>query len=148
LDGVEFLHGNPALTLVRMIPNAMRLLEDMGLVLFLQQLTEEVDLPLTLQVKCSNDRNKCSITIATPQGRIYEILLSSDMVHCALNLPMVGTIMPATKEIKQMCQPYFINLVGLNKDRYPLANIIDPHIILVFEAISSHLEISWAERRN
>ena len=70
LDDVEFLHGNPTLTLVRMTPDAMRLLEDMGLVPFLQQLTEEVDLPLTLQAKCSYDRTRCSITTTTPQGRL------------------------------------------------------------------------------
>ena len=47
-----------------------------------------------------------------------------------------------------MCQPYFTNLVGLNKDGYPLANITDPHIRLVVEAISNHVEVSRAERRN
>ena len=70
------------------------------------------------------------------------------MVHYALNLPADGTIVPTTKEIKRMCQPYFTNLMGLNKDGYPLANILDPNIRLVPEVISSHVEISRVERRN
>jgi hypothetical protein len=148
LDGVEFLHGNPALTLVRATPEAMRLLEDMGLIPFLQGLTEEADLPLVLQAKRSYNVERTSITITTPQGNLQEILLSSDVVHYALRLPAVGTIMPTTKEIKQMCQPYFTNLLGQHKDGYPLANVTDPHIRLVAEAISSHIEVSRAERRN
>jgi len=103
LDGVEFLHGNPALTLVRITLDTMRLLEDMGLIMFLQQLTNEVDLPLTLQAKRSYNRARCPITITTPQGRLQEILMSLDVVHYTLNLPAVGTIVPTTKEIKQMC---------------------------------------------
>ena len=66
LDGVEFLHGNPALTLVWMTPDAMRILEDMGLVPFLQRLADEADLPMALQAKRSYDRNRCSITIEIP----------------------------------------------------------------------------------
>ena len=148
LDGVEFLNGNTTLTLVQMTPEAMRLLEDLGLIPFLQGLTDEVDLPMVLQAKRSYNGERCSITITTPQGHLQEILLSSDVVHFALRLPAVGTIMPTTKEIKQMCQDYFTNLVGLNKDGYPLANITDPHIRLVAKTISSHVEVSRAERRN
>lgn len=103
LDGVEFLHGNPALTLVRMTLDAMRMLEELVLMLFIQGLTKEADLPMVLQAKRSYDRNRCSITIHTPQGRIQEILLSSDVVYYALNLLAVGTILPTTKEIKKMC---------------------------------------------
>lgn len=39
-------------------------------------------------------------------------------------------------------------MVALNKDTYPLANIVDLHVKLVVEAISFHVEISRAERRN
>ena len=55
LDGVEFLQGNLALTLVRMTPDAMRMLEDMGLMPFLQGLTEEANLHMVLQAKRSYD---------------------------------------------------------------------------------------------
>ena len=47
-----------------------------------------------------------------------------------------------------MCLPYFTNLIGQNRDGCPLANIIDTNIRLVAEAISSHVEISRAERKN
>jgi len=82
--------------------------------------------------------------VTTPQGRLHEILLSLDVVHYALNLLEVGTIIPTTKEIKFMCQLYFQNLISLNKDGFPLANILDPSPRLVVEAISTHVEISWA----
>jgi len=61
-------------------------------------------------------------------------------MHYALRLPTMGTIMPTMKEIKHMCQPYVTNLIRLNKDGYPLTNIVDPHIRLVAEAISAHVE--------
>ena len=148
LDGVEFLHGNPNLTLHRMTPEAMRLLEDLGLIPFLQGLNETFDMPLVLQAKRSYNNENNSITIPTPQGEIQEILLSSDVMHFALRLPAVGTIRPTTQQTKQMCVPYFTNLIGQNKDGYPLANIVDTNIRLVAEAISSHVEISRAERKN
>jgi len=66
LDGVEFLHGNPTLTLVRMTLDAMRILEDMGLMLFLQSLMEEADLAMVLQFKRSYNRDGYSITMQTP----------------------------------------------------------------------------------
>jgi hypothetical protein len=131
LDGVEFLHGNPALTLVRMTPDAMQILDDMGLMPFLHGLMEEAELAMVLQAKRSYNRDRCSITIQTPQGHLQEILLSSNVIHYALRLPAMGTIRPTTKETKQMCLPYFTNLIGQNKDGYPLANIVDTHIRLV-----------------
>jgi len=105
-------------------------------------------LPMVLQAKRFYNRDICSIIVQTLQGRLQEITLSSDIMHYALRLPIVGAIMPTTKEIKQMCQPYFTNLIGLNKDGYPLANIVDPHIRLVTKAISAHVEVSRVERRN
>ena len=60
----------------------------------------------------------------------------------------MGTIIPITKEIKHICHPYFANLVELNKDNFPLANIIDTNIRLVADVIAPHVEISWPERRN
>ena len=47
-----------------------------------------------------------------------------------------------------MFYPYFTNLMGLNKDGFPLANILDPNIRLVVETISSHVELSREKRRN
>jgi len=40
-----------------------------------------------------------------------------------------------------MFYPYFTNLMGLNKDELPLANILDPNIKFVAEAISSYVEL-------
>jgi hypothetical protein len=131
-----------------MTPEAMRLLEDLGLIPFLQGLNENFDMPLVLQAKRSYNNDNASITIPTPHGEIQEILLSSDVVHFVLRLPAVGTIRPTTQQTKQMCLPYFTNLVGQNKDGYPLANIVDTHIRLVAEAISNHVEVSRAERKN
>ena len=100
LDGVEFLHGNPNLTLHRMTPEAMRLLEDLGLIPYLQGLNETFDMPLVLQAKRSYNNENNSITVPTPQGEIQEILLSSDVMHFALRLPAVGTIRPTTQQTK------------------------------------------------
>ena len=63
MDGVEFLHGNHALTLHRMTPEAMRLLEDLGLVPFLQGLAEDFNMPLVLQAKRTYNNDNASITI-------------------------------------------------------------------------------------
>ena len=88
-----------------MTPEAMRLLEDLGLVPFLQGLNEHFDMPLVLQAKRSYNNDNASITVPTPRGEIQEILLSSDVIHFALRLPTVGTIRPTTQQTKQMCLP-------------------------------------------
>jgi len=125
----------------------MRLLEDLGLIPYLQNLTEHFDMPLVLQAKRSYNNDNMSIRIQTPQGNIQEIILSSDIIHYALGLPAVGAVRATTAETKQHCVPYFQNLVGTCRDGHPLANIIDPNLRLVAEAVSNHVEISRAERK-
>jgi len=66
-----------------MTSDAMRLLEDLGLIPFLHSLSEEADLPMLLQAKWAYNRDMGSITVQTPQGKLQEVLLSSDVIHYA-----------------------------------------------------------------
>jgi len=67
LDGVEFLHGDPALTLSRFTPEAVRLIEGLGLMAYLQTLTNEFNMTLVLQAKRSYNSENCSIHITNPR---------------------------------------------------------------------------------
>ena len=69
-----------------------------------------------------------SILVNRPNGVVYEIVLSVELVQLALLLPGQGATIGKTEPIKRDIMPYFQPLVGTYKDGLPIDKIVDPDI--------------------
>ena len=87
-----------------------------------------------------------SILVNRPNGVVYEIVLSVELVQLALLLPGQGATIGKTEPIKRDIMPYFQPLVGTYKDGLPIDKIVDPDIRHLAQIISHFLELSRGVR--
>jgi len=145
-QGFQFIHEDPLAYLATLSPTAGQWLQEMGLHPFMATLTRRYDMQACIDAKRSYHPTPNLILVNRPNGMVYEIVLSVELIQLALLLSRQGATIGKTEPIKRDIIPYFQPLVGTYRDGLPIDKIVDPDIRQLAQIISHFLELSRGVR--